>query len=217
MTAARNRALQVVPDPHESPTGTDAHPEWSDQPGAETLAAQWEPECQLVGALLWHTATQARPILNVVPDEAIWRPMTRWAYELIRGLVDDGRDPDPVSVLNRAKHQPAAQALQPDTAPTAGQHHRLAVHLSNLYTNTISHHAAPSHARDTLDEAYRRAFREHGIRMQQLGETASDRSDLTEQFSIIRDQLADLWRRAEATTVPGWWHAAPADDQAGER
>ena len=91
MTAARNRALQVVPDPHESPTGTDAHPEWSDQPGAETLAAQWEPEYQLVGALLWHTATQARPILNVVPDEAIWRPMTRWAYVMYSRTVFDSR------------------------------------------------------------------------------------------------------------------------------
>jgi hypothetical protein len=30
--------------------------------------------------------------------------------------------------------------------------------------------------RDVPDEAYRRAFREHGIRMQQLGENGSDRN-----------------------------------------
>jgi len=50
--------------------------------------------------------------------------------------------------------------------------------------------------------------------MQQLGETASDRAELTEQFSIIRDRLADLWRRAEATTVPGWWRVQACDDKA---
>jgi hypothetical protein len=137
-------------------------------------------------------------------------PQTRW--ELIGSLVDDGRDPDPVSVLNRAKHHPDAQALQPDTAPTPGQHHRLAVCLSDLYTNTVNHHAAPDHARDTLDEAYRRAFREQGIRMQQVSETTSSRAELTEQFVIIRDQLVDLWQRAQATTVPGWWRADPAED-----
>src|SRR6202040_416857 len=111
MTAARDRPLQVVPDPHASSAGVDARTEWSEQPSAETVAAQWEPEYQLVGALLWHTAAQAKPILAAVPDDAIWRPMTRWIYELVRSLVDDGRDPDPVSVLNRAKHHRAAQAL----------------------------------------------------------------------------------------------------------
>jgi replicative DNA helicase len=216
MTAAHNRALQIVPNPDQSPAGRDTPAEWNDQPSAETLAAQWEPEYQLVGALLWHTGAQAKPILDAVPDEAIWRPMTRWVYELIRSLVDDGRDPDPVSVLNRAKHQPAAQALQPAASPTAGEHHRLAVHLSNLYTNTISLHNAPSHARDTLDEAYRRAFREQGIRMQQLGETAGDRAELTEQFSMMRGQLAELWRRAEATTVPGWWRVETTDKKADQ-
>jgi hypothetical protein len=115
-------------------------------------------------------------------------------------------------VLNRAKHHPDAQALQPDTAPTPGQHHRLAVCLSDLYTNTVNHHAAPDHARDTLDEAYRRAFREQGIRTQQVSETTSSRAELTEQFVIIRDQLVDLWQRAQATTVPGWWRADPAED-----
>lgn len=78
MTAAHNRALQVVPDPRESPDADDA--QWIDRPSAETIAAQWEPEFQLVGALLWHTAAQAKPILAAVPDAAIWRPITRWAY-----------------------------------------------------------------------------------------------------------------------------------------
>lgn len=171
---------------------------------AETIATQWEPESQLVGALMWLPAACVRRILELVPDTAIWRPMNRWAYELIRSLVDDARDPDPVTVLARGKTQPAADALQPDQPPTPERHKRLALHLADLYTNTVTAAAAASYARDVLDEAYRRAFREQGIRMQQLGETATDRGDLTEQFTQIRDELAELWRRCEAAAKPGW-------------
>jgi hypothetical protein len=28
---------------------------------------------------------------------------------------------------------------------------------------------------------------------------------ITDQFAAIRDELADLWRRAEAAAKPGWW------------
>jgi hypothetical protein len=115
---------------------------------AETVITQWDLELQLVGALMHLPAGKAAPILNLVPDTAIRRPMTRWAVELIRSLVDEGRDPDPVTVLHRAKHQPAAQALHPDQPPTAEQHHGLAVHLASLYTHTVSPDAATSPARD---------------------------------------------------------------------
>ena len=56
----------------------------------------------LIGALMWLTAEQARPILELVPDTAIWRPMTQWAYEMIRAVVADGRVPNPVLVLSTA-------------------------------------------------------------------------------------------------------------------
>ena len=215
MTTARN--LQIVPNPGDPQQPADppvALQRGADPAGlassdtdftdwrAETIATQWEPESQLVGALLWMPAARARPILELVPDPAIWRPMNRWAYELVRAIVDDGRDPDPVTVLARGKHQPAADALQPDQPPTPQRHKRLALHLAELYTHTVSPAGAASYAREVLDGAYRRAFREHGIRMQQLGETGADRGDLTEQFAAIRDELADLWRRAEAATKP---------------
>src|SRR5262249_45177638 len=90
--------------------------------------------------------------------------MTRWTYEIIRALVDDGRDPHPVSVLARAKHRATAWALQPERPPTPDRHHRLAVHLAELYINTITPAAAASYAREVLDEAYRRAFCDPGIR-----------------------------------------------------
>jgi hypothetical protein len=37
------------------------------------------------------------------------------------------------------------------------------------------------------------------MRMQQLGECGAERE--------LRDELADLWRRAEAAAKPGWWRS----------
>ena len=70
---------------------------------------------------------------------------------------------------------------------------------------TVSPVAAVTYAREVLNEAYRRAFRTNGIRMQQLAECGAERESITEQFGIIRDELADLWRRTEAAAKPGWW------------
>lgn len=205
--AADERPLRIVPADQDDPADAVAPIESGDEWRGEAVAAQWEPESQLIGALMWLPAARVRPILEIVPDTAIWGPMNRWAYEIIRALVDDGRNPDPVTVLARAKHHAAGDALHTDRPPTPGQHHRLALHLADLYTHTVSPAGATSYARDVLDEAYRRAFREHGIRMQQLGECGADRADLTEQFAVVREVLADLWRRAETAAQPGWGNA----------
>jgi len=117
-------------------------------------------------------ATHARPILELVPDSAIWRPITRWVDEIIRALVANGRDPDPVAVLARAKHQAAAGALQPERAPhptgTAGWP---CAWPSSTPTPSPRR---PRPAREVLDEAYRRAFRAHVIRMQKLTQCGAD-------------------------------------------
>lgn len=63
------RPLSVVPREPERPRGT-----------TETPLPQWDCEHQLVGALLHLSATKAAPILELVPDEAIWHPDNRWAY-----------------------------------------------------------------------------------------------------------------------------------------
>jgi hypothetical protein len=68
---------------------------------------QWNPEDQLVGALMHGSEAHAAPILELVPDSAIWRPDNRWV-EIIRFLVADGCDPDPVLVLRTARHRPPA-------------------------------------------------------------------------------------------------------------
>jgi len=171
---------------------------------AQTVITQWDPEHQLVGALMHLPARKAEPILGLVPDTAIGRPLARWVYEVIRTLVEEGRDPDPVQVLCTAKHRPAVGALHPEQPVTAARHRAFAVYLADAYTQTVSPTAAQAYAREVLDGAYRRAFGEHGIRMQQMAESGASRADLTDQFTLIRDELAHLWRRCQVAATPGW-------------
>lgn len=198
MTAAHKLApLTLVTDDAEDPTELDV--EWRSQ----TVVDVYSPEHQFIGALMWLTAERARPFLDLVPDNAIWRPQTRWAYELIRALVDAGIDPTPVSVLAGGRRQAPRDALDPTEPPTAGKHKRLALYLFDAYSQAVAPAAAiASYAREVLEEAYRRAFDTFGIRMQQLAACGADREDLTEQFAMIRDELAELWRRTEAAAKP---------------
>lgn len=198
MTAAHHRpALEIVPDPDDTAdlTRTPDGSDWR----AESVIDQYSPEHQLIGSLMWLTTETAQPLLDLVPATAIWRPLTRWAYELIRRVVDAGNAPTPPAVLAAARRHAASDALDPDRAPTAEQHRHLAVYLFDAYSQAIAPTtAAITYAREVLDEAYRRAFRENGIRMQQLAECDVERELLTKLFTETRDQLADLWRRSEA-------------------
>ena len=155
--------------------------------------------------MMWLTAEQARPILELVPDAAIWQPLRQWAYEIIRAVVADRRDPNPVVVLAAARQRSWSHGANADQPPTPYRHHRLAVYLAAAYTQVLSPAAAASdYAREVLEEAYRRGFTQAGIRMQQLGECGAEPQALTTQFIALRDELADLRRRAEAAAKPGW-------------
>jgi replicative DNA helicase len=184
------RPLSVVPPEPDRAHGT-----------SETALPQWDCEHQLVGALLHLSATKAAPIVELVPEETIWRPDNRWAYELICHLVADGRDPDPVLVLATARHRPPADAARPGRPVSKRRHHQFALHLANLYTRTVTPVAAQQYAREVLDEAYRRAIAQHGEQMQQLAKSAA-REDLTDYLTAMRAHLADLWRRGEAARAP---------------
>jgi hypothetical protein len=187
--------LEAVPEPDHTVAGPEGDDEWRSQ----TVIDQYAPEHQFVGSLMWLSAEQARPLLDLVPDTAIRRPQSRWTYELIRGLVDADTDPTPVSVLAAGRHQPARDALDPDSAPTPNRHKQLALYLFDAYAQAVAPGTAiKTYARDVLDEAYRRAFATCGIRMQQLAASSADLDTLAEQFSAVRDELADLWRRAQA-------------------
>lgn len=199
MTAAHKLCapLTLVTDDVDDTADLDV--EWRSQ----TVVDEYSPEHQFIGALMWLSAERARHFLDLVPGDAIWRPQTRWAYELIRGLVDAGTDPTPVSVLAAGRRQAARDALDPTEPPSAGNHKRLALYLFDAYSQAVAPAAAiAGYAREVLEEAYRRAFDTFGIRMQQLAACGADRDDLTEQFAMIRDELAELWRRTEAAAKP---------------
>jgi hypothetical protein len=187
-----------------STTGHTVTPAGENRGESHPVIGAYHPEHQFVGSLMWLTADQAQPLLNRVPATAIWEPRSRWAYELIRGLVDAGTDPTPVCVLAAGRHQAARDALDADGPPSATQHKHLALYLFDTYAQAIAPDTAiDTYAQEILDAAYRRAFDTCGLRMQQLAACpGATRDDLAEQFAAIRDQLTNLRRRAQPLGTP---------------
>jgi len=165
---------------------------------ALAVTDRWDPEHQYLGALLWLPVAQARPLLALVPDHALGSPLPRWAHELIRRTVHAGADPNPVLVLDAGRRHPPSDSLHPDRPPDAAALARLALYLFDAYSHAIAPaHTAATYAARVLERAYRHAFADCGARMQQIATTAAGRDDLTGQLIAIRDELADLRRRAE--------------------
>ena len=190
MTAhpANRRPLALVASPAKSAASSHER--------SETIVWQWDPEPQLVGALMHLSATNAAPILKLVPDNAIWRPDNRWTMEIIRHLVGQHADPDPVTVLHTARGRGPADAG--DTPVSRRRHHKFAVHLADLYTQTITPSLVRQYARDVLEDAFRRAVAAYGTRLADLAESGAGRGELTACITTMRTDLAELWRRAEA-------------------
>jgi hypothetical protein len=161
---------------------------------SETLVEQWEPQRQFVGALLWQTAASAAPLIDLVPDSAITDPLTRWAYELTADLVAGGRTPAVPSVFTHGRRRPARQALRPDRPPTGRDLQRLGKHLVDLYLDVVDPRAVADHARDVLDEAYRRAVHTHGIRLQHLAETCPSTDELATAVTKTCHEMTALRR-----------------------
>jgi replicative DNA helicase len=113
--------------------------------------------------------------------------------ELIRGLVEAGREPDPVLVLRRASSQSASDTLHPRQPATPRYYHNLALYLAAAYAQVVDPHNARSYAREVLEDAYRRALQEHGIRMAQLAESGAE-------IAAIRAQASELIRLIEQWT-----------------
>jgi hypothetical protein len=199
MTAAQRRHLELVDDT----TDTDQVTEVTEADAAEPINQQCNAEDQFIGALMWLPAEKALSLMNLVPVNAIWQPVARWSYELIRHVLAHGGEPTPIAVRAAGWHRSAHDAIDPSQSPSARQHHQLALYLFDAYAQVLAPRAAvTTYAREVLDAAYRRAFDTCGIRMQQLAASGADRDDLTDQFSAIRDELLALSRRAEAATQP---------------
>src|SRR3954468_13913968 len=162
----------------------------------ERIAQQWNPEAQLVGALMYLTAADAAPIVQWVPDTAISLPDNRWTMEIIRHLVAHNVDPDPVTVLHTARSRGPAVTGPAPVSPR--RHHNFAMHLADLYTQTVTPVHARQYARDVLEDAFRRAVGAHGARLAELAENGAPRDELAHGVAAMRTELAELWRRTEA-------------------
>ncbi len=217
--AQRRTPLELVPDAAAPPEDNG----WLTEPvqdqdldwRATSVIDQWTPEHQLIGALMWLTAEQARPILELVPDTAIWRPMHPMGLRDHSRVVVDGRE-TPTRCWCCAAAGPAAlrawrlgRTIEPDADRGSNRmrrHRDLALHLASTPTPQDHHPAAAGdYARRSPRRGLPEKLRDTGIRMQQLAECGAERGDLTDQFAKIRDELADLWRRAETAAKPGWW------------
>ena len=86
MTAAARRPLHIIADTdeHDDTAAIGAHAgvdvEILETWQSQTVLNQLEPEHQLIGALMWMSAEQARPILELVPDTAISEIRARSTY-----------------------------------------------------------------------------------------------------------------------------------------
>ncbi|MEX3648154.1 helicase DnaB [Mycolicibacterium porcinum] len=182
----------------------------------EEVPFMWEPEDQLIGALLHMSGQAASEILVMVPTDAIQHPVARWAYELITTLVLGQRgEPDPTLVLTLARSQPPAidantaahlttTALRPNVLGDLGNY------LANAYTHAHSVSQVREYARLVLDDAFRRTAGIWGARLQALADSYADREEITAAITdIMRGELRDLWQRAERA-------AKPTDDSEGK-
>lgn len=172
----------------------------------EDFPFMWEPEDQLIGALLHLRAAAAAHIIALVPATAIAHPVARWAYELITTLVQSGDDPDPTVVLTTARRQlPACDtdivAELTTTALRPNVYGDLGTYLANAYTNTHNIAQAREYARAVLDDHFRRTAGAWGARLQALADAYADREEITAAITdLMRGELRDLWQRAERAT-----------------
>lgn len=193
ITAAANSAIDDWNPGHNLP----------DDVIVETAAAQWSAEIQLLGALMYLPVAEVQAILEYVHDDDIYRPQIRHAIEIIRALAGAGHKPEPTLIVRTAQKQPPAAEAFPGMAREwnlggqGSRYHSLVLLIANAYTNEIGNGTtAWFHAGEVLDDSYRRAFLEHGIRMQQMAEAMVDVEDLTDYATgYFRGNLRDIWTR----------------------
>lgn len=174
-------------------------PDWT----AQRQTSAWEPEHQLLGALLHLPAEKARQVLAGVPAEAIQGHHARWAFELITTLVRAGKDPGPVAVLAAGHRQASTQALSPASPPRPSAYRKLAVYLAAAYTDCVNPAAVADYVREALDLDYRRVLAEEAVRMQQLAECAADLGDLAAEVAASNHRIAVSLQAAQTAAKSG--------------
>ncbi|WP_280412728.1 hypothetical protein [Nocardia asiatica] len=151
---------------------------------------RFDPENNLIGALMYHPADKLAPLLAYVDDDDIEKVLPRAALSIIRQLVRRGIDPDPMTVaaaLRDPQHAPTGP-FDPDQIP--GRYERLLRYIHTVYANGLN--TGPrSAARQVVEDAYRRAFRDTGTGLAQRADAYADIQDL-EHFTAA---ALHEWRR----------------------
>jgi hypothetical protein len=145
--------LRLVPDPDENGRDED-----DDLTYIPHLAD--EHEQRLIGALMYVDADDAHAVLDLVPDAAFHDATGRWAYQLIRAVVGDDQDVDPINILVAGRHRGADGSSR---TPTPHQQHQLALYLVDARTHTSTPDDPLSRAHAVLENAARRARRDHDV------------------------------------------------------
>ena len=144
-------------------------------------AAVFDPENNLVAALLNLDATQAAAVLDYVQDDDLQAHMPRVTIGLIRQLAAAGSDPTPQAVAARARGHLAATPRP--------SHHAVIMYLANIYTTRLPL-TAWADAAQVVEDSYRRSFAEHGARMEQMADAYASITDLEQ----VTGDAVRLWR-----------------------
>ena len=116
MIEPQRRSLQVVAHAGANPTAIDnptddtsggvEYLEGRDEWRARSVIRQWSPEHQLVGALMYMSAEDARPVLELVPDSALGGPSRASA------TANMTTSPTSASVTPSSRFQDASRATR---------------------------------------------------------------------------------------------------------
>jgi replicative DNA helicase len=184
--------LRPVPDPDPTADVVD------------TLAAYFEdreldqlhPEHNLVGALLHQPASAVAPVLELVEDTDLEHLLPRVVFGIIRALVAQGHDPDPMAVVAVARNAEKLDSppdIDLDIEEVPARYRRVAKYVIDAYTIGMPT-TTRSAARQVVEDAYRRDFAATGTRIAQMADNFADVEDLEQATGTALRR----WRRTRA-------------------
>lgn len=154
-------------------------------------AVRLDPEHNLVGTLLHEPASTVAGVLSLVEDDDIQAELPRLLLGLIRTIVREGRQPDPVTVAARARRLPR------DPNPYARSYDHLVIvrHIAEVYTNLGWPLYTYAYAAQVVEDAYRRDFWTGCTRLAQMAEEHTDLSELETHAAAVIDRWRAMHHR----------------------
>ncbi|MCX4094517.1 hypothetical protein [Nocardia sp. alder85J] len=158
-------------------------------------AVRVDPEHNLIGALLHHHAATAAAVLSLVDDQDIHTELPRLLLGIIRAIVHEGRQPDPVTVAARARQ--LADPRDPHTRPY--DHLVVVRHLAEVYTLGWPPNLF-SYAAQVVEDAYRRDLWDGCTRLAQMADQHTDIADLETHAATVINRWRAFHHRLHLLT-----------------